>query len=77
MPFATSNFGILAECFCKILTEQENRLAAWKNKIQKALGSNGQIIINIILQVKLIIGELPLSAAKDRFNMVFRQFFML
>ncbi len=64
----------------QILTEKENRLAAWKVKLQKALGLNSQIIIDIIPQVELIIGEqppipkLPMSEAKKRFNMVFQQF---
>ncbi|MFH0782765.1 MAG: response regulator [Pseudomonadota bacterium] len=64
----------------QILTEQENRLDAWKAKLQKALGINGRIIIDIIPQVELIIGKqppvpkLPTSEAQNRFNMVIRQF---
>ncbi|MCP4341629.1 MAG: AAA family ATPase [Desulfobulbaceae bacterium] len=79
IPYATI-IGAFRGLIRQILTEQENRLAAWKVKLKKALGLNSRIIIDIIPQVELIIGEqppvpkLPMSQAKNRFNMVIRQF---
>ncbi len=79
IPYATIIEGFQG-LIRQILTEQENRLAAWKIKLQKALGLNGGIIVDIIPQIELIIGEqptvpqLPMGAAKNRFNTVFRQF---
>ncbi len=64
----------------QVLTENENRLTDWREQLRETLGVNGQLIVDIIPQVELIIGkqpqvpELPLSEAENRFNMVFRQF---
>jgi predicted ATPase len=39
-----------------ILAEPTGALAAWKEQLQEALGANGQIIIDLIPELELIIG---------------------
>ena len=64
----------------QILTESESSLATWKRKLQRAVGANGQIILDVIPEVKLIIGsqppvpELPASESLNRFNTTFCNF---
>lgn len=64
----------------QILTENEQRVALWKEKLLRALGPNGQIIIDVIPEMELITGpqppapELPPAEAQNRFNLVFRNF---
>lgn len=64
----------------QILSESDDRVAQWKAKLLAALGANGQIIIDVIPEVRLIIGEqpeappLPPSEAQNRFNLVFLKF---
>jgi len=64
----------------QLLTEPEEQLALWKEKFLKAVGPNGQVIIDVIPDVELIIGqqpdvpELPPNQAQNRFNFVFQNF---
>ncbi|MEG5159251.1 AAA family ATPase [Microcoleus sp. AT3-A2] len=64
----------------QLLTETEPQLQLWREKIRRALGINGQIIINVIPEVELIIGkqnpvpELPATEARNRFNLAFQNF---
>ena len=61
----------------KLLTESEQGLASWKQKLGSALGQNGQIIVDVIPDIELILGkqpdlpELPPSEALNRF--IFRE----
>ncbi|MCP4398787.1 MAG: AAA family ATPase [bacterium] len=69
------------EQFCRyVLKGSEENLAAWQTKILDALGHNGQIIIDIIPDLELVIGHQP-SVAKvgpletqNRFQMLFVNF---
>ena len=67
----------------QLLTETEEKIALWKEKFLKVLGMNGQIIINVIPEVELIIGKQPsinqLSPAEsqNRFNLVFKDFIQI
>ncbi|WP_449418330.1 trifunctional serine/threonine-protein kinase/ATP-binding protein/sensor histidine kinase [Phormidium nigroviride] len=62
------------------LTETTEQIAIWKSELLKALGVNGQVIIDVIPEVELIIGnqpeipELEPTASQNRFNLVFKQF---
>ncbi|MCL6634919.1 MAG: hypothetical protein K6T29_04035 [Peptococcaceae bacterium] len=38
----------------QILTETEEKIASWKDKLLKALGPNGQIVIELIPELELI-----------------------
>jgi len=64
----------------QLLTETESQLQLWREKIRRALGINGQIIIDVIPEVELIIGkqnpvpELPATEAINRFNLAFQKF---
>mgnify|MGYP002776989672 CR=1 FL=1 len=64
----------------QLLTEPAEKLQKWQEKILAALGVNGQVIIDVIPEVELIIGkqpELPLLApteSQNRFNRVFAEF---
>ncbi|MBF2007071.1 MAG: AAA family ATPase [Chlorogloeopsis fritschii C42_A2020_084] len=68
------------ELIRQLLTESEAQIAAWKEKLLDALAANGQIIIDVIPEVELIIGvqpevaQLGLSESQNRFNRVFQQF---
>ncbi|MEP0755241.1 trifunctional serine/threonine-protein kinase/ATP-binding protein/sensor histidine kinase [Trichocoleus sp. Lan] len=64
----------------QLLTESEAQLNQWKEKLLEALGSNGQIIIDVIPEVELIVGsqprvqELGPTESQNRFNLVFQNF---
>lgn len=77
-------YSTIAEAFREliqqILTESEERVSRWKEELLGALGSDGQLIAEVIPQVEVIIGkqppvpELPSADAQNRFNAVFRRF---
>ncbi len=79
IPYAT-----LAQAFQglvrTILGHKEAELAGWRNAIRHALGPNGQLMVNLIPELELVIGpqppppELPPQDAQSRFHMVFRRF---
>ncbi|RUT09074.1 serine/threonine protein kinase [Dulcicalothrix desertica PCC 7102] len=64
----------------QLLSESETKIERWKAKILAALGEQGQVIIDIIPELKIIIGsqpevqELSGSAAQHRFNLLFQKF---
>lgn len=64
----------------QLLTESEVRLETWKQKLLAALSSNGQVIINVIPEVELIVGPQPSvvqlepAQSQNRFNLVFKNF---
>ena len=64
----------------QLLTESEDKIAAWRSKLLKAVGANGRVIIEVIPEVELIIGEQPPvpelqpGEAQNRFNLVFQNF---
>ena len=79
IPYAAvvKAFGSLVK---QLLTESETQLGAWKEKLLAAFGDNGQIIIDVIPEVELIVGkqppvqELGASEAQNRFNLIFQKF---
>jgi len=64
----------------QLLTESESAIATWRKKLTKALGVNGQVIIEVIQEVERIIGPQPAvptlgpTEAQNRFNLVFQNF---
>ena len=42
-----------------LLTERKETLDEWKEKLLDSLGQNGQVVINVIPEIELIIGKLP------------------
>lgn len=79
IPYAAIVAGF-ADLMRQILTETESQLEQWRGKIQSALGVNGQVIIDVIPEVELIIGvqpeviELGPIESQNRFNALFEQF---
>ncbi|MEG4197129.1 AAA family ATPase [Microcoleus sp. Pol12A5] len=63
-----------------LLTESSEKLAIWKQQLLEALGSNGQVIVDVIPEVELIVGpqgavpQLGSSESENRFNRVFKEF---
>ena len=64
----------------QLLTESDAQVEQWKEKLLAALGKNGQIIINVLPELELIIGtqpavpELPPVESQNRFNLLFQRF---
>jgi len=63
----------------QLLGESDAQLQEWKEKILAAVGENGQVLIDVIPELKRIIGtqppvpELSGSAAQNRFNLLFEK----
>ena len=64
----------------QLLTESDAQIQQWRNKILDAVGENGQVIIEVIPELSIIIGEQPPvaelsgTAAQNRFNLLFQKF---
>ena len=79
IPYAT-----LAQAFQslvrRVLAKSEAELQNWRDHLQQALDPNGLLIVNLVPELKLIIGaqppvpELPPQDAQNRFQLVFRRF---
>ncbi|MBW1863408.1 MAG: serine/threonine-protein kinase PknK, partial [Deltaproteobacteria bacterium] len=67
----------------QILSESEQRIQRWKKRLLTALGPNGQIIIDLIPEIELIIGKQPPvpevgpSETRNRFNLFFKRFIQI
>ena len=70
-------FGSLIQ---HLLTEDEDNLEVWREKIRSAVGKNGKVIVDILPELQLIIGSqpnilrLPAKETENRFNTVFVEF---
>lgn len=79
IPFA-SLIQAFQDLMRQMLTETDDQIAVWKSKLLEALGSNGQVIIDVIPEVERIIGPQPIvpqlgsSESQNRFNRVFQRF---
>jgi PAS domain S-box-containing protein len=79
IPYAT-----LAQAFQSLirplLSKSEEELSKWRDALHEALDPNGLLIVDLVPEVKLIIGEqppvpeLPPQEAQGRFQLVFRRF---
>lgn len=64
----------------QLLSESDASIAAWKEKLLNALGSNAGVIAEVLPELELIIGKqpapvvLPPSESQNRFNLAFLQF---
>ena len=64
----------------QLLTESEAQLNLWREKLLAAFGANGQVIIDVIPEVELIVGkqppvpELGPTESQNRFNLVLGNF---
>jgi PAS domain S-box-containing protein len=63
-----------------LLIQSEEELGRWRDSLSEALGANGQLIVNLVPELELVIGKqppvanLPPQDAQNRFQMVFRRF---
>jgi PAS domain S-box-containing protein len=79
IPYATvaQAFQSLVQ---QILGKSDSELNQWRGALQEALGPNGQLMVNLVPQLALIIGEqapvpdLPPQDQQARFQLVFRRF---
>lgn len=64
----------------EILSSDVEEINDWKDNIQDALGTNAQLIINVIPELEKIIGpqsdvqDLPPAESANRFNLIFKRF---
>ncbi|WP_420840310.1 trifunctional serine/threonine-protein kinase/ATP-binding protein/sensor histidine kinase [Argonema galeatum] len=64
----------------QLLTENAAKLQGWKEKLLAVLGANGQVIIDVIPEVEMIVGKQPkvpqvgLTESENRFNRIFKEF---
>ncbi|MBN1206452.1 MAG: serine/threonine-protein kinase PknK, partial [Myxococcaceae bacterium] len=79
IPYSTLGQAFRA-LVLELLTGSEEQLAAWRERLRAVLGLNGRLLVELIPQLRLIVGEqppvpeLPLMEAQNRFHLVFRQF---
>lgn len=68
------------ELIRQLLTESSAQIDRWRSHLLNALGNNGQIVIDVIPDIALIIGEqgavpeLGARETQNRFNLVFQSF---
>ncbi|MEG4444212.1 AAA family ATPase [Microcoleus sp. AT9_B5] len=64
----------------QLLAENNKKLQDWQDKLLAALGDSGQVIIDVIPELELVIGKQPAVAelapteAQNRFNRLFKEF---
>ncbi len=78
VPYAT-----LAQAFQglirRLLGQSDAELAVWRDALREALGPNAGLMVDLVPELKLIIGEpppvpeLPPQQAQSRFHLVFRR----
>jgi len=79
IPYAT-----LAQAFQslirQLLGKSDAELASWRETLLEALGPNGRLMVDLVPELNLVIGEqppvpeLPPQEAQRRFQLVFRRF---
>jgi PAS domain S-box-containing protein len=77
-------YSTLAQAFQSlirtVLGKSDPELAGWREAFREALGPNGRLIIDLVPELKLVIGEqppvavLPPQDAQHRFQMLLRRF---
>jgi PAS domain S-box-containing protein len=79
IPYATLTQAF-RDLVQQLLAESEERVAGWRQRIAAAVGDHGQLIVDVLPQVELIIGKqapvpaLPATEAQNRFRLVFQRF---
>ena len=79
IPYVTlaQTFQILVR---QILGKSEEEVGHWRDLIREAIDPNGQLIVNLLPELELVIGpqppvpELPPHETQHRFQVVFRRF---
>ncbi|MBR0799980.1 AAA family ATPase [Bradyrhizobium jicamae] len=79
IPYATV-VQVFQSLVRPLLSKSDTELASWRQTLLEALGPNGRLMIDLIPELKLIIGdqppvpELPPQQAQTRFQPLFRRF---
>ncbi len=79
IPYATLAQA-LRSLLRPLLTKSEADLSKWRDALREALDPNGQLIVNLVPELKHIIGEqpsvpeVPPQDAQRRFHLIFRRF---
>jgi predicted ATPase/class 3 adenylate cyclase len=79
IPYA-SIIQAFQELMRQVLAESEERVARWRLALTEVLGSNGQVLVDVIPEIGLILGaqppvpELEAAEAQNRFHLVFQNF---
>ncbi|MCY1077579.1 trifunctional serine/threonine-protein kinase/ATP-binding protein/sensor histidine kinase [Archangium lansingense] len=79
IPYATLAHAI-SGLTQQLLSGTDAELAAWRERLQAAWEGEGQLLVDVVPQLELIVGkqsavlELPAVEAQNRFNRVFRKF---
>ncbi len=79
IPYA-SLIKAFQELIRQLLTESAEQIKNWQEKLLNAFGSNGQVIIDVIPEISLIVGQqqsvpqLDPSESQNRFNLTFQKF---
>ncbi|MFZ6649562.1 diguanylate cyclase [Undibacterium sp. TJN25] len=79
IPYATLAQA-LQSLIRQLLSQSERELLIWRQAILKAVGNNGQLMVDLIPELRFVIGEqaatieLAPDEALNRFQTVFRQF---
>jgi predicted ATPase/transcriptional regulator with GAF, ATPase, and Fis domain len=77
-------YAALAQAFQSLLrhllSETDDQLAVWRERLQEALGSSSQVVIDVIPELGILLGPQPPvpplgpTESQIRFNLVFQQF---
>ncbi|PCC71565.1 PAS domain S-box-containing protein [Nannocystis exedens] len=79
VPYAPFAHG-LRTVMRGILAQSEAEVGRWRESLQRAVGPNGRLIVDLVPELALVIGEqaavaeLPPEEANNRFYAVFRRF---
>jgi PAS domain S-box-containing protein len=79
IPYATL-VQALQSLIRPLLSRSEAELARWREAFQEALGPNGRLIVDLVPELKLVVGELPPAPelepqqAQSRFQLTMRRF---
>ena len=83
-PVGDTPHGAMIQAFQGLIRELlaggENRIAPLRKRLQEALGSSGQVVIDVIPEVALLVGDQPAIPAvgpiesRNRFHLVFQRF---
>ncbi len=79
VPFASLHEAF-RDLVRQVMTEDEERAADWRTRLQDALGPNGRLVADVVPELERLIGEtppvpdLPARETRNRFNLAFGAF---
>ncbi|OQW95402.1 MAG: hypothetical protein BWK79_02585 [Beggiatoa sp. IS2] len=80
IPYSALTQALNEFCY-QLLAESDEQIEQWRQGFSMAVGNNGQVLIDVVPNLALIIGQqpeiLPVNPieAQNRFNFVFQNFF--